>query len=106
VDAVVTDPPFGVGNFVQVSGRVMGKGENHGKAVTWNDATPPPEFFAALRAMSRHRIIWGANFFNCFEARGGAIVWDKAQAMPNFFKGRHCQFVAPAENRNCAASMD
>jgi site-specific DNA-methyltransferase (adenine-specific)/modification methylase len=86
VDAVITDPPFGVGNFVQVTGRKMGRGESRGKSVTWNDSGPPPEFFEIVRSMSKHRIIWGANFFNCFEERGGAIVWDKAQSMPNFSK--------------------
>lgn len=86
VDAVITDPPFGVGNFVQTTGRKMGRGESRGKAVEWNDAPPTPEMFALLRAKSKHRIIWGANFFNCFEGRGGAIVWDKCQGMPNFSK--------------------
>ena len=80
VDAVVTDPPFGMGNFVQTTGNVRGS------AVGWNNETPPPEVFEMLKAMSRHRIIWGANFFNCFEEKGGAIVWDKAQPMPNFSK--------------------
>lgn len=86
VDAVITDPPFGVGNFVQVTGRIMGRGEGRGKAVNWNEAPPPPEFFRLIREKSKHRIIWGANFFNCFEDRGGAIVWLKRQSMPNFSK--------------------
>lgn len=86
VDAVITDPPFGVGNFVQTTGRIMGRGKNRGKEVDWNQVPPPPELFDMLRAMSKHRIIWGANFFNCFEDRGGAIIWDKCQKMPNFSK--------------------
>src|SRR5690606_26287399 len=86
VDAVITDPPFGVGNFVQVTGRKRGRGEGRGKAVEWNESGPPQEVFEMLRSMSKHRIIWGANFFNCFEDRGGAIVWDKCQSMPNFSK--------------------
>lgn len=86
VDAVVTDPPFGVGNFVQVTGRLTGRGSNKGAPVEWNDAPPPPEFFVQLQRISKHRIIWGANFFNCFEDRGGAIVWIKRQFMPNFSK--------------------
>ena len=86
VDAVITDPPFGVGNFVQTTGRKMGRGENKGHAVTWNASGPAPEVFALLREKSKHRIIWGANFFNCFEEKGGAIIWDKAQSMPNFSK--------------------
>ena len=86
VDAVITDPPFGVGNFVQTTGRLMGRGGNRGKEVEWNEAPPPPEFFALIRQKSKHRIVWGANFFNCFEDRGGAIIWDKCQRMPNFSK--------------------
>jgi site-specific DNA-methyltransferase (adenine-specific)/modification methylase len=86
VDAVITDPPFGVGNFVQTTGRLMGKGSSKGVSVDWNEAPPVPAFFLLIQGMSKHRIIWGANFFNCFEDRGGAIVWDKAQSMPNFSK--------------------
>jgi len=80
VDAVVTDPPFGMGNFVQVGGNVRGE------AVTWNETIPLPDVFEQIRRIARHRIIWGANFFNCFEPDGGAIVWDKVQPMPNFSK--------------------
>ena len=86
VDAVITDPPFGVGNFVQTTGRKGGRGENAGKAVQWNESGPPPAFFDAIKKISKHRIIWGANFFNCFEDRGGAIVWIKRQSVPNFSK--------------------
>lgn len=86
VDAVITDPPFGVGNFVQVTGRLMGRGNNRGKAVEWNEAPPNLAVFELLKEKSKHRIIWGANFFNCFEDRGGAIVWIKRQKMPNFSK--------------------
>jgi site-specific DNA-methyltransferase (adenine-specific) len=86
VEAVITDPPFGVGNFVQTTGNLRGRGASSGQEVDWNKATPPPELFAMLRSMSKQRIIWGANFFNCFEDRGGAIIWDKCQKMPNFSK--------------------
>lgn len=86
VDAVITDPPFGVGNFVQTTGSIRGRGDSFGKLVEWNELTPQPEFFALLKTISRHRIIWGANFFNCFEDRGGCIIWDKVQPMPNFSK--------------------
>lgn len=86
VSLVHTDPPFGMGNFVQTTGRIAGRGKNRGRAVDWNDATPPQEVFDEIRRIGRHRIIWGANFFNCFEPDGGAIVWIKNQKMPNFSK--------------------
>jgi len=86
VDAVVTDPPFGVGNFVQITGIKRGKGKNKGEKVEWNDSPPDKEIFKLIKEKSNHRIIWGANFFNCFEKNGGAIVWDKQQFMPNFSK--------------------
>ncbi|MDQ1291950.1 MAG: hypothetical protein QG615_1760 [Nitrospirota bacterium] len=86
VSLLHTDPPFGVGNFVQTTGRLNGRGANKGSAVTWNDSGPSAEVFAEMRRVSVHRIIWGANFFNCFEPAGGAIVWLKEQAMPNFSK--------------------
>jgi site-specific DNA-methyltransferase (adenine-specific) len=86
VDAVITDPPFGVGNFVQTRGNIRGRGEFIGKSVDWNEQPPSIEFFDAIKKISTHRIIWGANFFNCFEEKGGAIIWDKKQPMPNFSK--------------------
>lgn len=86
VDAVLTDPPFGVGNFVQTTGRKGGRGLNVGKAVDWNESGPTIEIFDQIRRLSKHRIIWGANFFNCFEDKGGAIVWIKRQSVPNFSK--------------------
>ena len=73
----IVDPPFGIGNFVQ---------ENRGSAVTWNDSTPPPEYFKQLRRVSKHQIIFGANYYNCFSQKHGAIVWVKNQPMPNFSK--------------------
>jgi site-specific DNA-methyltransferase (adenine-specific)/modification methylase len=79
VDAVITDPPFGVGNFVQVSGNVRGE------LVTWNDVGPSEEFFKLIKEKSTHRIVWGANYFNCFEGAGG-LVWVKNQPMPNMSK--------------------
>lgn len=79
VDAVITDPPFGVGNFVQISGNVRGE------VVTWNESGPHKEFFCLIKEKSNYRVVWGANYFNCFEGAGG-LVWVKNQPMPNMSK--------------------
>lgn len=79
-DLAIVDPPFGIGNFVQIGGNVRGE------EVTWNDSTPPKEYFDELKRVSKNRIIFGANYYNCFEDKGGAIVWVKNQPMPNFSK--------------------
>jgi site-specific DNA-methyltransferase (adenine-specific) len=76
-DLALVDPPYGIGNFIPQTGkRTAG---NFG-AVAWNDAPPPPEYFAELRRVSKHQIIWGANYYNCFT--GAAIIWDKRQLNP------------------------
>ena len=69
-DLLLTDPPFGVGNFVQVTGRLKGRGKGFGKAVEWNESPPDLEIFSLFVEKSKERIIWGANFFNCFEGKG------------------------------------
>ena len=79
VDAILTDPPFGVQNFVQITGNIRGP------IVTWNEKTPGECVFRQFRHMSEHRIIWGAEHFNCFEGHG-ALIWDKNQPMPDFSK--------------------
>jgi site-specific DNA-methyltransferase (adenine-specific) len=79
-DLAIVDPPFGIGNFVQTGGNVRGD------KVEWNDSIPKQDYFSELRRVSKHRIIFGANYYNCFEEKGGAIVWVKNQPMPNFSK--------------------
>jgi len=81
-DIAIVDPPFGIGNFVQVDDG----GNYRGEKVTWNDSIPSERYFAELTRVSKHQIIFGANYFNCFSGKSGAIVWVKNQPMPNFSK--------------------
>ena len=83
----IVDPPFGIGNFVQQRGKFRdGGSRKEKKAVDWNKYIPTDEYFAELRRVSKHRIIFGANYFNCFEGKMGAIIWVKNQPMPDFSK--------------------
>ena len=90
-ELAIVDPPFGIGNFVQTGGNIRGE------KVTWNEEAPSQEYFAELKRVSKHRIIFGANYYNCFES--GAIVWIKNQPMPNFSKAviASCSFHKKVE---------
>ena len=87
-DLAIVDPPYGIGNFVQTSGNTRGA------EVKWNDLTPTSVFFTELKRVSVNQIIWGANYYNCFNEIGGAIIWDKDQPMPYFSKAEiaSCSF--------------
>src|SRR3546814_15180963 len=72
VDAVVTDPPYGIGitksNRLAVSRGMGGK--------SWDDATTSPDFIARLVDQAQQAIIWGGNNLRLTETRI-ALVWDK-----------------------------
>lgn len=81
-DLAVVDPPYGIGNWVQVTGDLR----RDAKAVDWNDEShrPTKEYFGELERISQEQIIWGANYYNCFSSNGGAIIWDKQNPNPKF----------------------
>lgn len=81
VDAVVTDPPYGIGiaaNPVR---------QKH-KRAAWDDAPPDHSLFASLRNLSEWQIIWGGNYFG-LPASQGFFVWDKVQ--PQDFSLAMCE---------------
>lgn len=95
VDAVITDPPYGILNLagegstpaVRKSPRQMGSGTLKNRilntsAVEW-DVAPDAAVFDALRANSTLQVFWGGNYFALPPARG-VLVWDKQQPWENF----------------------
>lgn len=93
-DLAIVDPPYGIGNWVQTSGNIRGK------AITWNDKTPPQKYFTELKRVSKHRIIWGANYFNCFEKNHGAIVWNKR--VPEKSNYSVCEIASTTQHKRVA----
>ena len=85
-ELAIVDPPYGIGDWTQ-------KTENKEKKITksrfevkWNDKIPEKKYFDEVLRVSKNQIIWGANYFNCFDKKGGAIVWFKNVKHPNYSK--------------------
>ena len=95
-DLAIVDPPYGIGNFCPENHTNKGSRKNKdgkwsknngyntsSKKIEWNNNTPNQEYFAQLKRVSKEQIIWGANYFNCFNNKGGAIIWNKNCKHPN-----------------------
>jgi len=80
----IVDPPYGIGDvFIPVSTGIKPcKIERTHKVMEWDNEKPTAEYFAELRRVSKKQIIWGANYFNCFND-GGALVWYKNNGAPS-----------------------
>lgn len=72
----IVDPPYGIGDFTMKTSGGAVKGKCAAMQVNWNGKIPDKKYFAELKRISKQRIIWGANYYNCFE-NGGAIIWYK-----------------------------
>ncbi len=83
VDAVVTDPPYGIGiaaNPVR---------QRH-ERMQWDDAPPDAAIFDLIISASKEQVIWGGNYFG-LPARQGFLVWDKKQ--PENFSLAMCEMA-------------
>jgi site-specific DNA-methyltransferase (adenine-specific) len=81
-DLAIVDPPYGIGNWIPQN--LAPKQKEISKPVDWNDSPPDGNYFEEIKRVSRVQIIWGANYYNCFDSLGGAIVWDKGEGNPVF----------------------
>lgn len=76
VDAVVTDPPYGIG--INKSNR-LSVSRGHG-GETWDDS---PADISWLLPMGLPAIVWGGNYFDLPPTRA-PLVWDKNNAGRDF----------------------
>ena len=93
VDAVITDPPYGIGADKGKKGSIPFKG---GKAYEmayhpenqWDNERPPSEVIKAVVNAGTSAILWGGNYFaDYLTAQGRWLWWDKCQTMPSYGDG-------------------
>jgi site-specific DNA-methyltransferase (adenine-specific)/modification methylase len=87
VDAVVTDPPYGIGLAGGFSGAVGFSAPIKRRVYEgdWDNETPHSDIFKTLIGMSSEAIVWGGNYFTDKLPQGSFwIVWDKGNTMPTF----------------------
>ena len=93
VDAVITDPPYGIGADKGKKGTIPFKG---GKPVErayhpendWDSSRPSPDLLRATIAAGSKAIVWGGNYFaDCFPPKGKWLWWDKCQTLPSYGDG-------------------
>jgi len=81
VDAVVTDPPYGIERFKRGSLRFDKRGE-YANGLEW-DNKPSDDLFAMILDAAPLQIIWGGNNFK-LPTSEYFFVWDKQQTVDNF----------------------
>ena len=90
VDAVVTDPPYGIGADKGKAKKATSFNGSkpipsmHCPDDDWDDERPPTDLLKAIVAAGNSAIVWGGNYFaDIFPAQGRWLWWDKCQTMPS-----------------------
>ena len=83
VDAVVTDPPYGIGIDGQKENicRNPKHSRKYHEALGWDEFRPHPKSFIQMFSLSKDQVIWGGNYFvdRLPYCKKGWLYWDKGQ---------------------------
>ena len=80
VDAVVTDPPYGIGRDGQKESSGRHGGRKAYEFMGWDNHRPGERVFKVILSKGDQFIIWGGNYFaDILPAKAGWMVWDKGQ---------------------------
>jgi site-specific DNA-methyltransferase (adenine-specific) len=95
-ELAIVDPPYGIGKFTcdahtTADGKRIKNIKSYNDNYTWNDEGPSQAYFDELKRVSVRRIIWGANYYNCFESGHGALVWYKGSMTETI---SHCEIAS------------
>lgn len=95
IDLAIVDPPYGIGKFTcenhtDDKGNRLKNNKSYADKYEWNDSIPEIKYFNELKRISKYRIIWGANYYNCFE-NGGGLVWYKGDTTKTI---SHCELAS------------
>ena len=97
VDAVVTDPPYGIAAD-EAAAKNKGKwGWKYYGESEWDRFRPNSEIFATIKLQSREQIIWGGNYFtDMLPPTMRWLVWDKGQRE---FSLADCEFAWTSQQK-------
>ena len=80
VDAVITDPPYGMGRDGKPPSTSAHGGHKGYEFLGWDSGAPGADVFRLLFAAGDKQIIWGANFYpQHLPPSMGWLFWDKGQ---------------------------
>ena len=89
-ELAIVDPPYGIGDWTtgqsvtKKNGKKIVKENGKWKNVYWNNEIPNINYFNEVIRVSKNQIIWGANYYNCFNKLGGSLIWHKGNINPVF----------------------
>lgn len=83
IDAVITDPPYGMNagelNALRGGARNYAVNRDYG-AQAWDEARPNADYFCEMLRVSKHQIIFGGNFFaDLLPPSRCWVCWDKGR---------------------------
>ncbi len=84
VDAVVTDPPYGIGMAKKKAHSSIAQNDKW-PDLDWDDCRPPNELLVAVSKAAPVVAIWGGNYFaDLLPPSSGWLSWRKPQAETGF----------------------
>jgi site-specific DNA-methyltransferase (adenine-specific) len=85
-DLAIVDPPYGAGDTIFDTSKVVANKTTKHAIKTWNNVVPDAGYWSELFRVSKNVIAWGGNYFSPhLPPSRGWIVWDKKyQGMHSF----------------------